>query len=63
MHRRGTDGPHGGGLGDEDSVTWLRPEFAPGLRTALGRIEGGAVGLLANNTLHTAGAILVDTPE
>jgi acetyl-CoA carboxylase carboxyltransferase component len=44
-------------LADTDSVTFLRPRFAPELATALGRIEGRAVGFIANNTMHMAGAI------
>ena len=44
-------------LADEGSVLELRPSFAPGMVTALTRIEGGAVGVIANNPLHLAGAI------
>ncbi|WP_206051877.1 acyl-CoA carboxylase subunit beta [Nocardioides ferulae] len=44
-------------LCDEDSVTVLRPEFAPELVTALGRLEGRTVGVIANDTRHMAGAI------
>lgn len=44
-------------LCDEDSVTVLRPDFAPELCTALGRIEGRVVGVIANDTRHMAGAI------
>lgn len=47
-------------LCDEDSVTVLRPGFAPELCTALGRIEGRTVGILANDSRHTAGAITSD---
>ncbi len=45
---------------DEGSVTVLRPDFAPELLTALGRLEGRTVGVLANDTRHTAGAITAD---
>ncbi len=45
------------GLADEGSVLELRPSFAPGLVTALARFEGRAVGVMANNPLHLAGAI------
>jgi acetyl-CoA carboxylase carboxyltransferase component len=45
------------GLCDEGSVTFLRERFAPELATALGRIEGRPVGLIANDTMHMAGAI------
>jgi acetyl-CoA carboxylase carboxyltransferase component len=44
-------------LADEGSVLELRPSFAPGLVTALARMEGRAVGVIANNPLHLAGAI------
>jgi acetyl-CoA carboxylase carboxyltransferase component len=44
-------------LADERSVLELRPSFAPGMVTALARIEGRAVGVVANNPLHLAGAI------
>jgi acetyl-CoA carboxylase carboxyltransferase component len=44
-------------LADEGSVLELRPSFAPGMVTALARIEGRSVGVIANNPLHLAGAI------
>ncbi len=44
-------------LADEGSLLELRPSFAPGLVTALARLEGRAVGLVANNPMHQAGAI------
>ncbi|SDH25393.1 Biotin-requiring enzyme [Pseudomonas benzenivorans] len=44
-------------LADTDSVLELRREFAPGLITALVRIEGQPFGLLANNPMHLGGAI------
>lgn len=50
-------------LCDEDSVTWLRPSFAPELATALGRIEGRTVGLIANDSRHVAGAITADAAD
>ena len=42
---------------DTGSVLELRPEFAPGMITALVRIEGAPFGLIANNPVHLAGAI------
>ncbi|WP_312855817.1 acyl-CoA carboxylase subunit beta [Nocardioides stalactiti] len=48
------------GLADEDSVLWLREEFAPELVTALVRIEGIPVGVVANQSTHLAGAITSD---
>ncbi len=44
-------------LVDRDSLTVLRPRFAPEMLTALARIEGRAVGVIANNPMHLAGAI------
>ncbi|HVT41848.1 MAG TPA: carboxyl transferase domain-containing protein, partial [Acidimicrobiales bacterium] len=44
-------------LADEGSVLELRPSFAPGMVTALVRMEGRAVGVIANNPMHLAGAI------
>ena len=44
-------------IADEGSVLQLRPSFAPGMVTALTRMEGRAVGVIANNPMHLAGAI------
>ena len=44
-------------LADDGSVQELRREFAAGMVTALVRIEGRPVGLIANNPLHLAGAV------
>jgi acetyl-CoA carboxylase carboxyltransferase component len=44
-------------LADRGSVLELGAAHAPGLITALARIDGTAVGLLANNCAHLAGAI------
>lgn len=44
-------------LADEGSVTFLRPRFAPEMVTALARIEGRPLGIIANDTRHVAGAI------
>lgn len=49
-----------GALADEGSVLELRSGFAPGVITALVRIEGRPMGLVANNPRHLGGAI--DTP-
>ncbi|GAA3393416.1 acetyl-CoA carboxylase family protein [Cryptosporangium minutisporangium] len=48
------------GLCDTGSVLELRSGFAPGMVTALARIDGRPVGVLANNPLHLAGAITSD---
>jgi acetyl-CoA carboxylase carboxyltransferase component len=50
-------------LADEGSVLELRPSFAPGLVTALVRVEGRAVGVIANNPMHLAGAIDADNAD
>jgi acetyl-CoA carboxylase carboxyltransferase component len=44
-------------LADEGSVTFLRERFAPEMVTALARIEGRPLGIIANNTAVMAGAI------
>ena len=44
-------------LADHGSVLELRRQFAPGLITALIRIEGKPFGLIANNPAHLGGAI------
>ena len=50
-------------LCDEGSVTFLRERFAPEMITALARIEGGPVGIIANNTMHKAGAITSEAAD
>ena len=47
-------------LCDEGSVLELRRAFGPGMVTALGRIEGKPLGIVANNPMHLAGAIDTD---
>jgi acetyl-CoA carboxylase carboxyltransferase component len=44
-------------LADTGSVLELRPSFGPGMVTALVRIEGRPLALIANNPLHLGGAI------
>ncbi|OBB02173.1 biotin carboxylase [Mycobacteriaceae bacterium 1482268.1] len=44
-------------LADQGSVTFLRPRFAREMVTAFARIEGRAVGVIANDTRYMAGAI------
>ena len=48
------------GLADTGSVTVLRERFAPEMLTALARIEGRPVGVIANNPMRLAGAITSD---
>ena len=50
-------------LADEGSVTFLRERFAPEMVTALARIEGRPVGIVANDTRHMAGAITSDAAD
>ena len=45
------------GLADQGSLLLLRTGFGIGIHTALARIEGRPVGLIANNPLHLGGAI------
>ena len=47
-------------LCDAGSVLELRRGFAPGMITAFARVEGRALGIVANNPSHLGGAI--DTP-
>ncbi len=47
-------------LADDQSVTWLRAGWAPELVTAVVRIEGLPVGVLANQSTHVAGALTTD---
>ncbi|MBW3567794.1 MAG: hypothetical protein KY410_07535, partial [Proteobacteria bacterium] len=47
-------------LFDSGSVLELRRDFAPGMVTALARIQGRAVGVLANDPSHLGGAIDAD---
>ena len=47
-------------LADRDSVLELRQGFGPGMVTALARIEGRPVGILANDPTHLGGAIDAD---
>jgi acetyl/propionyl-CoA carboxylase alpha subunit len=44
-------------LADTGSVLELRPGFGAGMVTALVRIEGRPIGLIANNPMHLGGAI------
>ena len=50
-------------LADEGSVTFLRERFAPELVTALVRIEGRPLGVVANDSRHVAGAITSDASD
>ena len=47
-------------LADKDSVLEIRRHFGLGMVTALARIEGRPIGIIANNPAHLAGAIVSD---
>ncbi|MDM0115724.1 carboxyl transferase domain-containing protein [Variovorax sp. J22R133] len=51
------------GVADTGSVLELRAGFGAGIVTALARIEGKPVGLMANNPHHLGGAIDVDAAD
>jgi acetyl-CoA carboxylase carboxyltransferase component len=51
------------GLADSGSLLELRTGFGLGIHTALARIEGRPVGLLASNPLHLGGAIDADAAD
>jgi acetyl-CoA carboxylase carboxyltransferase component len=51
------------GLVDTGSLLELRTGFGKGIHTALARIEGRPIGLLANNPLHLGGAIDADAAD
>jgi acetyl-CoA carboxylase carboxyltransferase component len=50
-------------IADTGSVLELRGGFARGMVTALARIEGCPVGVVANNPMHLAGAITSDCAD
>lgn len=50
-------------LSDEDSVLEIRNHFARNVVTALSRIEGKPVGIIANSTRHLGGAIDSDAAD
>ncbi|PWJ26364.1 acetyl-CoA carboxylase carboxyltransferase component [Branchiibius hedensis] len=45
------------GVLDEGSFLELRADYAPGIRTGLGRVAGAAYGIVANDCRHLGGAI------
>ncbi|MBI3347355.1 MAG: carbamoyl-phosphate synthase large subunit [Burkholderiales bacterium] len=51
------------GLFDTDSVLFLRSGFGAGLHTALARLEGRPVGVIASNPGHLGGAIDADAAD
>jgi acetyl-CoA carboxylase carboxyltransferase component len=51
------------GMADVGSLLQLRTGFGAGIHTALARIAGRPVGLMANNPLHLGGAIDADAAD
>ena len=51
------------GVVDSGSLLTLRTGFGKGIHTALGRIDGKPVGLIANNPQHLGGAIDADAAD
>ena len=51
------------GVADAGSLLELRSGFGKGIHTALGRLQGRPVGLMANNPLHLGGAIDADAAD
>lgn len=51
------------GLADQGSVQELRSGFGVGIHTALARLEGRPVGIMANNPSHLGGAIDADAAD
>ena len=51
------------GVVDAGSLLELRTGFGKGIHTALGRLQGRAVGFMANNPLHLGGAIDADAAD
>jgi acetyl-CoA carboxylase carboxyltransferase component len=52
-----------GALADVDSVLELRSGFGPGVVTALSRLHGRSIGIVANNPGHLGGAIDRDAAD
>jgi acetyl-CoA carboxylase carboxyltransferase component len=50
-------------LSDEESFFEIKPEFAPELICGLARIEGRAVGIVANQPLAKGGVLFVDSAD
>ncbi|MGY0499349.1 acyl-CoA carboxylase subunit beta [Nocardia sp. FBN12] len=48
------------GVADAESVFEIKPAFAPNIVTALARVDGRPVGIIANQPLHLSGAM--DSP-
>ncbi len=51
------------GIVDGESFFELKPDFAPELICGLGRIDGGPVGVVANNPMVKGGVLFVDSAD
>jgi propionyl-CoA carboxylase beta subunit len=51
------------GLVDEDSFFEIKPEFAKEVITGVGRLDGRAVGIVANQPMHKGGVLFVDSSD
>ncbi|HVF54474.1 MAG TPA: acyl-CoA carboxylase subunit beta [Actinomycetota bacterium] len=51
------------GLVDEESFFEIKPAFAPELITGLARIDGGVVGIVANQPAQKGGVLFVDSSD
>lgn len=51
------------GIADTGTVLMLRAGFGAGIHTALARVEGQPVGIMANNPFHLGGAIDADAAD
>jgi acetyl-CoA carboxylase carboxyltransferase component len=52
-----------GALVDEDSFFEIKPLFAKELICGFGRLDGDAVGIVANNPMHLGGVLFVDSAD
>jgi acetyl-CoA carboxylase carboxyltransferase component len=48
---------------DRDSLLELRPSYAPSMVTALARLDGRTVGIVANQPMYNAGSLDVDAAQ
>jgi acetyl-CoA carboxylase carboxyltransferase component len=51
------------GLVDEDSFFEIKPDYAREVITGLARIDGGVVGVVANQPAHLGGVLFVDSSD
>src|SRR5438552_14451764 len=51
------------GVVDEDSFFEIKPTFAREVITGLGRLDGQAVGIVANQPMHKGGVLFVDSAD